>query len=212
MTFYNFLNFFAIFYGNFLARVWWEQNSEQKIFSLFLDLSHPGLDRNNARIMFFNFWNFFAICFWIFFPGLGGNGIQDKNCYLSFSAYLIPVWIEIMPEWRFLVFLKFLPFFLEFSSQGWDGTELGLNFFFLFLGQSHPGLDRYNVRMMFLNFFTFFFFWNFLARVGYDWNWGLKSCSLFLGKSHPGLDRNISGMTFFNFFAFFFWNFQVRVG
>ena len=69
-----FLNFW-IFFWNFLDQVRKEQNSGLKFFSLLLALSHPGLDRNNEGMMFFNF---FAIFVWIFLPGLCRNGIQDK--------------------------------------------------------------------------------------------------------------------------------------
>ena len=96
--FLNFLNFFAIFFWNFLARVGWEQNLGLKFYSLFLGPSHPDLDRNNAGMMFFNFLNFFAIFFGIFFLGSGRNEIQDENLFFSFLAYLSPVWVETWPE------------------------------------------------------------------------------------------------------------------
>ena len=77
MRFFNFLNFFAIFFRNFLAKVEYERNSGLKFFfSRFLGLSHPVLARNNAGIRFFNFLNFFAIFFGIFLPGSGSNGIR----------------------------------------------------------------------------------------------------------------------------------------
>jgi len=49
-------------------------------------------------MLFFSFLNFFAIFLGIFLPVLGGNGIRAENFFLSFSTYLNPVWIEIMPE------------------------------------------------------------------------------------------------------------------
>ena len=58
----------------------------------------------------------------------------------------------------------------------------------------------------FLNFFCFFFFWNFLARVGWERNSRIKNFSLLLGLSHPGLDGHNARTMFFkllNFFAFF---------
>ena len=55
--------------------------------------------------------------------------------------------------------------------------------------------------------FFLFFFWNFLAGVQYEWNWGIKFFSPFLGLSHPVLAKNSAGNRFFNilnFFAIFF--------
>ena len=53
--------------------------------------------------------------------------------------------------------------------------------------------------------FGFFqlFFSNFLARVGYEQNLGLKFFSLCLGLSHPVLAKNNAGKRFFNFLNFF---------
>ena len=89
------------FFLNSLSRVGQERNSKQFFFFLFLGLSQPGLDRNNARMTFFNFFEF--ICFFFFFlgilyPGFCWNRIQSENFFLSFSAYLCAIWIEIMPE------------------------------------------------------------------------------------------------------------------
>ena len=98
---------------------------------------------------------------------------SKQNFFFFFSAYLNPVWMEIMPEWCFLIFWIFLLFFLEFSSSGRVGTKLwGRHLFSLFLGLPQLGLDRNNDGMMFFNFLNFFavFFWNFLARVGKERN------------------------------------------
>jgi len=76
-SFFYFLNFFAIFFRNFLARVEYELNSGLKFFPLFLGLSHSELAQNNARIKFFHFLNLFAIFFGIFLFGSSMNGIRD---------------------------------------------------------------------------------------------------------------------------------------
>jgi len=115
-----------------------------------------------------------------------------------------------MPEWRFIVFWNFLPFFIWIFKPGWIGTKFGTKIFSLFLDVSHPSLDRNNARMTFYNFLKFFSFIyvNFLARVGWKQNSGLKFFSLFLGLSHPTLDRNNAGMMFLNFFAIFLLEFS----
>ena len=153
----------------------------------------------------FEFFEFLCYFFWNFLPRIGYERNSRLKFFFTFSANLIPVWIEIMPEWCFLFSWTFLLFFLEFSSPGWVGTELGSKiFFFLFLNLSNPGLDRNNVGMMVFNFlnFFFYFFCNFLARVGLELNPGLKFFSPFLGLSHPGFDRNNARMVFFNFLNF----------
>ena len=59
--------------------------------------------------------------------------------------------------------------------------------------------------------FFCYFFRNFLARVEYERNWGLKFLSLFLGLTQTILDRNNAGIYIFSFLNFF-WNFLARVG
>jgi len=49
----------------------------------------------------------------------------------------------------------------------------------------------------------FYFFRNFLARVEYGRNSGLKYFPRFLGQSHPVLGINNAGMRLFNFANFF---------
>ena len=75
MMFLNFLNFFALSFRNFLARVWYEWHSGLKLFSLFLGQSHPGLDRNNARIVFFFIFRI-VLLFFLEFSGPGWVGLE----------------------------------------------------------------------------------------------------------------------------------------
>ena len=145
-------------------RVWTEFGSKF-FFFLFLGLSYPVLAKNNAGKGFFNFLNFFAIFFGTFLPGSSMNGIRDKNCFFSFSAYLIPFWLKIMPEIGILIFLIFFLFFSEFSCPGRVWTNSGLNFFSPFLRLSHPILSKTNAEKRFFHFLIFcslFFFGIFL--------------------------------------------------
>ena len=131
MNFFNFLNFFAIFFCEFscLGPVGMEFGT------IFFCSSLAYIISVQIEIMqewcFLIFWIFFLFFFGIFLPGSCRNEIWDKNFLLSFSAYLIPIWIEIMPEW-FYLYSEFLLFFLEFSSLGWVGTEFGTKYFFFF--------------------------------------------------------------------------------
>ena len=127
-----------------------------EIFSLFLGLSHTSLDRNYAG-MFFKILNFFFLfLFEIFLPKLGWNGIRDSNFFLSFSAYLISFWLEIMPEWCFLIFLIFLLFFWEFSCLSWVGTEFGTKMFLSFTAYLNPVWIEIMPDWCFFNFLNFF--------------------------------------------------------
>ena len=107
--------------------------------------------------------------FWIFLqfssPGWVGTEFGNKFFFSLSQPIVFPIWIEIMPKWCFLIFIIFLLFFIfEFFllffmailarvESKWNSW---LNFFFLFLGLSHPGLDRNNVGMMFFSFLNFF--------------------------------------------------------
>ena len=132
------LSRFWIFW-NFLGRVGLEQNLGQNLF-FFLGLSHPVLAKNNTGKRFFNFWNFFAIFFGIVLPGSSMNGILGKIFFITFSAYLIPFWLTIMPETCFFVFWIFLLFFSKFSFSGQVWTEFGTKYFF---SLSWPTLTRF---------------------------------------------------------------------
>ena len=128
--------------------------------------------------------------------------------FFSFSAYLIPFWLKIMPEIGFLIFWKFLLFFSEFSCLGCVWKEWGTKFFFFF-GLSHSVLAKNNAGKRIFNFLNFFcyFFRNFLPRAEHERNSGLKDFSRFLGLSHPVLAKINAGkrfVSFLNFFAIFF--------
>ena len=88
--------------------------------------------------------------------------------------------------------------FWNFLARVEYERNLGLNFFSLFFGLSHPVLAKNNGRKRFFDFC--YFFPDFLSRVEYERNSGLKYFSHFHNLSHPGLYKNSVGMMFFNFF------------
>ena len=107
----------------------------------------------------------------------------------------------------FFNFLNFFAIFFGILQPRSIGKEFGTKiFFYVFLSLYHPGLDRNNARMIFFEFFSYFY-WYFLAWVGQKLISGLNFFSPFLGLSNPGLDKNNAGMMFFNslnlFFLFF---------
>ena len=120
------------------------------------------------------------------------------------SASLYPFWIEIMPEFSFLIFWTFLLFSLEFSIPGRVWTEFGTNFFFSFSACLIPFWLKIMPERGFLIFqFFYYFFRNFLARVEYERNSRLKFFSPFLGLSHLVLAKNNAGKRSFNFLTFY---------
>ena len=116
------MEFFYYFFGNFIARVEYERNFGVKFYFLFFRLSGV-LAKNTVGKRFYNFLNFFAIFFEIFLHGPSKNGIVEQNFDLTFSAYLIPYCLKIMPERGFTIFWIFMLFFSEFSCTGRVWTE-----------------------------------------------------------------------------------------
>ena len=94
-------------------------------------------------------------------------------------------------------------FFSEFSCPGRVWTEFGTKIFFSFSTYLIPFWLKIMPEIGFLIFeFFCYFFRNFLARVEYEWNSGLKFCSLFFGLSLPVLAKNNVGKSFLKFWIF----------
>ena len=133
LIFWNVLLFFLEFYCP--GQVWTEFGT--KIFSHFLGLSNPKLSKNNAGKSFFNFFIFFCYFFRNFLARVEYERNYGITFFFSFSAFLIPLWLKILPERGFLIFWILLPFFRNFFNRVEYEQNSGLKFFFLFLGQSH---------------------------------------------------------------------------
>ena len=86
------------------------------------------------------------------------NGIREKIFFFSFSAYLNPFWLKIIPERGFLLF--FFYFFCYFPRNFLARVECernsGLNIFSPFLGLSHLVLVRNTAGKMYFNFLNYF--------------------------------------------------------
>ena len=122
--------FFLLFFRNFLTRVKYGQNSGLIFFFLFFGLSHPVLVINNAGKWFYSFLNFITTFSEFSCPGRVWMEFGTKIFFLSFSAYLIQIWLKIMQERCILLFWIFLLFFSEFSCLGHVWTEFVLKMFF----------------------------------------------------------------------------------
>ena len=119
---------FCYFFLNILDQVRMEQNSGLKFVSLFLSLSHPGLDRNNEGMMFFNFF----CCFFFEFSCAGRVGTEFGTKFFFFSLGLSHPDLDRRNEW--MVFFNFMNFFAIFFGIFLHGScrnEFGTKFFSL---------------------------------------------------------------------------------
>ena len=145
---------FLLFFWNFLARVEYERNSGLKFFSLLLGLSHPVLAKNNTGKRVFPFLNFFGNFLQNFLARIEyerNSGL--KFFFFSFSAYLIPFWLKIIPERGFLIFCNF---FRNFVVRVEYERNSGLSIFSHSLSISHLVLAKNNAGNMFFSFLNFF--------------------------------------------------------
>ena len=100
------------------------------LYSLFLGLYQPILAWNEAIIVFFNFLNFFAIFFWIFYFVSCRNGTERNDSFLLCIFLPILAWKE--PIMVFFNFLNLFAILLEFSITRRVGRERTDNFYFFF--------------------------------------------------------------------------------
>ena len=105
--------------------------------------------------MVFNFLYFFAIFFGIFHYGLGRKDQNDKFFFLSFATCPDPFWLEMKPEWCFLIFWIFFSLFFRifYSKSGKNGRND--NFFSLFLDPCLLVLALNEAQMVLFNFWIF---------------------------------------------------------
>ena len=177
------MNFFAIFFRIFFPGSSMNGIPDLNFFSLFLGLSQHLLDRNKTWTNFFNFLKFFleVPC-----SGWVRTEFGTKIFFFSFSAYLIPFWLKLMPGRGFLIFwIFFLGIFLPRSGMNRIWVY---NFFFSFSAYLISFCLKIRPERRFLTFC--YFFQNFLALFDYEWKSGLKFFSRFLGLSHHILGRN----------------------
>ena len=97
---------------------------------------------------------------------------NDNFYFLYFSAFSNLFWLEIMPQWYFLICWIFLLFFFNFLLR--FGLERNGTIIFIF-SLSLPFPTYVGLKWChngFFSFFSFFcyFFWNFLFSVGWERN------------------------------------------
>ena len=172
--------------------------------------------------------NIFAIFLEFSFTRWVGTKRNDNFYFLYFSAFSNLFWLEMKPQWYYLIFFVFLLFFfwnflllvvfernvkaiiffaifLEFSLTRQVGTKRNNNFYFLSLSLFQPIL-AWNYAVMvffiFLNFYATFFVFSITHRVGTEQNDNFYFLSL-VDLFHLILAWNEATMVFFLLFSLF---------
>ena len=129
----------------------------------------------------FNFQNFFTLFLEFSFMRQEGSERNDNFYFLPFSSQFNIFWLEMGPEWYFLIFLLFFEIF--YYSLRRNETERHQLFTF-FLGLFQPILALNEAIMVFFYFQNLFaiFFWNFQLRVRYGRN---ETLIFIFSLSHP---------------------------
>ena len=154
---------FLLFWLNFLLPVGLERNGMTIFnFSLFFFLFQTTLAWNEAIMVFFNFFNSFAIFLVFSITRRIGTEQNDNFYFLSLSSFSNLFWLQMKPQWHFLFFSIFLLFFLEFSITRRVGTEQNGTITFIFsLSYPFPTFFGFkwshNGIFYFFQFFCYFF-------------------------------------------------------
>ena len=109
--FFNFLNFFAIFFGIFLPGSSMNGIRDKNFFLPFSAYLIPNLLKIMPDRGFLIFRIFLLFLSELSCPGWVWTQFGTKIFFFSFSVSLNPFWIEIMSELTFLIFKIFLLFF-----------------------------------------------------------------------------------------------------
>ena len=115
---FNFLDFFAIFFQNFLARVMDEWISGLIYFSLFFGPTHPFWLEIMPERGFFNFLNFFCNFSLNFLSRVEYERNSGVKFFYLFFSLSHPDLATNNARKRFLNFLNFFLFISEFSCPG----------------------------------------------------------------------------------------------
>ena len=145
--------------------------------------------------------NIFALLFEIFYSGSGSKVRNENFFFRSFSTYPDPFSLEMKPEWCFLIFWIFLPFFLDFSILGGARRIETINFFLSFSICPDPFWLEIRHEWCFLIFFALFMEFSIQGRVGRIGT--IIFFSFFLDLCQLVLAWNEAWIVHFNFLYFF---------
>ena len=149
--------------------------------------------------IFFLFFSEFSCAGWVW------TELGTKILFFTFSAYLIPFWLKIMPESGFLIFWFFCYLFCNFLYRVEYERNSGLKVFTHFLSLSHPVLAKNNARRRFYNFLNFFTLFLRIFFPGSSMN-GIRYYIFFFSFSAnliPFWQKIMLGWSFLIFLLFF---------
>ena len=130
MRFFNFMNFFAIFFGIFLPGSSKNGIRDKNYFLSFSTYLIPFWLEIISKVCFLILWYFLQFSC----PGRVWPKFGTKIFFSLSQPITSPFWLKIMPGRGFLIFSFFFLFFLEFSFSDRVWTEFGTKiFFFSFL-------------------------------------------------------------------------------
>ena len=137
-------------------------------------------------------------------PGSRMNGIRDENFVFTFSAYIIPFLLKVIPRRGFIIFKIFFLFFSEFSKSVEYEWNSELKFCFPFFGLSHPVLAKNNPGKRFYNLFNFFtiFFGIFMLGSSMNRIRDQNFVFIFSADHIPFYPKNIARKRFYNLLNF----------
>ena len=114
---FNFLNFFAIFFEFSITRRVRMKRKDNFYFLSFTAFLQRILSWNEVTTVFFViFLVFFVIFLEFFITHRVGTKRNDNFYFLSFPTISSLFWLKMKPQWYFLSFWIFLPFFWNFLS------------------------------------------------------------------------------------------------
>ena len=120
-------------------------------------------------MVFFKFLNFFATFLEFSITRRVGTKFNDNFCFTSFSAISNLFWLQMKPQWYFLIFWNFLFGIFDYvSGRNWTETEWSF-LFSLFLGLfQHIFAWKVDITVFFnfLNFFVIFLEFSITRQVG----------------------------------------------
>ena len=109
----------------------WNGTERYFLFSIFINVSPLILAWNEAIIVFYNFFSFYAIFFLFSITCRVGTEQNNNFYFLSFLAFLNLFLLQMMWNWYSSNFLNFFAAIcLEFSIAHWVGMKRNDNFYF----------------------------------------------------------------------------------
>ena len=161
MVFFNFLNFFYFFLIFYYASG--RNGTDRKfLFYLIHILFQPIFARNVAIFLVFYILNFLAIFLKFYITHWVGTKRNDNFYFFSFSSISNLLWLEMKPQWYFLIFRIFFLFLWNILLR--DGKERNGTIIFI-LSHSHPFPTYFCQKCCHIFSFLYFEFFGYFFEI-----------------------------------------------